>query len=349
MEEIILIREADIEGTNDKRFRNVPEDDVPPNQRDSKLKRAVDKKDVHREQRLRNRKPELTCDHIVKERKLKRAVDKMDVHREQRLRNRTNPTTYYLTKDIRNARTDNTKNLDNTKFLYYGPENMNEFELLPEVNESFEHPRILKRAVDKMDVHREQRLRNRTNPTTYYLTKDIRNARTDNTKIQTIQNFCKKIEASSHRYYGPENMNEFELLPEVNESFEHTIQNFCKKIEASSHRNIPTNVDEKQLKRIFLNAAKDPTAKIIECRIMRDLTRPNIKGVFKSKGFRFIEFTKHENSLAAKATNSNPEIFGDNQRLIVEFLLEHKSALETKQRRLLNSQAKLKDIKSNVG
>ncbi|ESO00624.1 hypothetical protein HELRODRAFT_185761 [Helobdella robusta] len=33
-----------------------------------KLKRAVDKKDVHREQRLRNRKPELTLDHIVKER-----------------------------------------------------------------------------------------------------------------------------------------------------------------------------------------------------------------------------------------------------------------------------------------
>ncbi|ESN91425.1 hypothetical protein HELRODRAFT_150260, partial [Helobdella robusta] len=108
-------------------------------------------------------------------------------------------------------------------------------------------------------------------------------------------------------------------------------------------RNIPTNVDEKQLKRIFLNAAKDPTAKIIECRIMRDLTRPNIKGVFKSKGFGFIEFTKHKNSLAAaQATNNNPEIFGNNRRLIVEFSLENKSALETKQKRLLNSQAKLK-------
>ena len=45
---------------------------------------------------------------------------------------------------------------------------------------------------------------------------------------------------------------------------------------------------------------------------MRDLKRVNSRGVGKSRGYGFINFTDHKHALIAlRATNNNPEIFGE--------------------------------------
>lgn len=99
--------------------------------------------------------------------------------------------------------------------------------------------------------------------------------------------------------------------------------------------NIPTQVDDKELRKVYLNAVNDKSAIITECRIMRDLDRTNAKGLGKSRGYAFIAFSEHKHALAAlRNTNNNPDIFGTDRRLIVEFSLENKRALEAKQNRL---------------
>ncbi|XP_060596942.1 RNA-binding protein 28-like [Ruditapes philippinarum] len=107
-------------------------------------------------------------------------------------------------------------------------------------------------------------------------------------------------------------------------------------------RNIPVNVTDKELREVFKTAAGNKHAKINECRIMRDRTRTNAEGLGKSKGFAFISFSDHQHALSAlRQTNNNPEIFGENKRLIVEFSLENRKALETKEKRKVRTKAKL--------
>ena len=50
---------------------------------------------------------------------------------------------------------------------------------------------------------------------------------------------------------------------------------------------------------------------IYQVKILRATDRVDIKGVGRSKGFAFIEFTTHEAALKAlRALNNNPDIFG---------------------------------------
>ncbi|BFZ09199.1 hypothetical protein BsWGS_12238 [Bradybaena similaris] len=107
--------------------------------------------------------------------------------------------------------------------------------------------------------------------------------------------------------------------------------------------NIPPTVSDQELRKIVLTAAGDGQAKLVECRIMRDLNRLNSQGVGKSRGFAFCAFTQHEHALSAlQHLNNNPDIFGDKKRPIVEFSLENRKALEAKQKRVEKSRAKLK-------
>ncbi|CAH1799491.1 unnamed protein product, partial [Owenia fusiformis] len=100
-------------------------------------------------------------------------------------------------------------------------------------------------------------------------------------------------------------------------------------------RNLPTSTGDTDLRQIYLKATGDNKAKISECRIMRDLTRVNEKGVAKSRGYAFIEFTEHKHALAAlRQTNNNPAIFGEKKRPIVEFSLENTAALNAKKKRM---------------
>ncbi|CAG5134176.1 unnamed protein product, partial [Candidula unifasciata] len=113
--------------------------------------------------------------------------------------------------------------------------------------------------------------------------------------------------------------------------------------------NIPPTVTDQQLREIVVKAAGDKQAKLVECRIMRDLNRLNTQGVGKSKGFAFCAFTQHEHALSAlQHLNNNPDIFGDKKRPIVEFSLENRKALEAKQKRVEKSRAKLRQKAQEV-
>ncbi|KAL4232449.1 RNA-binding protein 28 [Mactra antiquata] len=106
-------------------------------------------------------------------------------------------------------------------------------------------------------------------------------------------------------------------------------------------RNIPVNVDDKQLRQVYKDAARDTKAFITECRVMRDRTHTNTEGTGKSMGYGFVCFKDHQHALTAlRNTNNNPDIFGEKKRLIVEFSLENRKALETKERRQEKQKAK---------
>ncbi|XP_072165470.1 RNA-binding protein 28-like [Diadema setosum] len=113
--------------------------------------------------------------------------------------------------------------------------------------------------------------------------------------------------------------------------------------------NLPKSVDDKRLRELAKDAAGDKRSKVIEARIMRDRNQPNAKGVCKSLGFAFVEFTEHQHALAAlHHLNNNQDLFGPAKRPIVGFSLENKRALEIKQRRKEKAMMK-QDVLSERG
>ena len=80
-------------------------------------------------------------------------------------------------------------------------------------------------------------------------------------------------------------------------------------------RNLPLNVDDKGLKEIFSTVAG--------------------QNAIVKMGYGFVEFTNHNDALAAlRGTSNNPDIFGADRRPIVEFSLENSLVVKVKQRRL---------------
>lgn len=96
-----------------------------------------------------------------------------------------------------------------------------------------------------------------------------------------------------------------------------------------SIRNLPKDVDDATLRRIFADAVEDLKAKGIstkmaQVKVARDPNREN-----KSRGFGFIEFESHAAALAAvKKINNNDKILPGGQRLIVEFAIENSLVLQ---------------------
>lgn len=114
--------------------------------------------------------------------------------------------------------------------------------------------------------------------------------------------------------------------------------------------NLPKAVDDKQLRKLLLNATRgEKGVRIKECKVMRDL-----KGVYgkikgQSLGYAFAEFQEHEHALTAlRHINNNPEIYGPQKRPIVEFSLEDRRKLKIKELRIQRSQQKMKS-KSTTG
>lgn len=117
-----------------------------------------------------------------------------------------------------------------------------------------------------------------------------------------------------------------------------------------SVHNIPIKITDDELRAVFMKAiGEDPEYRagktrrtgIVECRIMRDLTRVSAGGVCKSKGYGFVEFTSFE--LAKKAlygTNNNPKVFRNGTRLIVQFSIEDIRALKKRKERIEKSKVK---------
>ncbi|KFO29317.1 RNA-binding protein 28 isoform X2 [Fukomys damarensis] len=108
--------------------------------------------------------------------------------------------------------------------------------------------------------------------------------------------------------------------------------------------NLPKAVDDKQLRKLLLNATRgEKRVCIKECRVMRDLkgVHGNMKG--QSLGYAFAEFQEHEHALRAlRHINNNPEIFGPHKRPIVEFSLEDRRKLKMKELRIQRSLQKMK-------
>ncbi|XP_037023644.2 RNA-binding protein 28 [Artibeus jamaicensis] len=108
--------------------------------------------------------------------------------------------------------------------------------------------------------------------------------------------------------------------------------------------NLPKAVDDRQLRKLLLNATRgEQGVRIKECRVMRDLRGVPGKTKGQSLGYAFAEFQEHEHALAAlRHVNNNPTIFGPQKRPIVEFSLEDRRKLKIKELRIQRSQQKVK-------
>lgn len=114
--------------------------------------------------------------------------------------------------------------------------------------------------------------------------------------------------------------------------------------------NLPPWVNDQKLKQIVIDAVKDKTVKVVESRVMKNKKGKDTETteLGKSKGFGFVELTKHEHALdALRRLNNNPEIFTKDRRPIVEFSMENMVALNKKKVRLIRSVKKL-DQKGQV-
>lgn len=122
------------------------------------------------------------------------------------------------------------------------------------------------------------------------------------------------------------------------------LHNFVSDVRLCVH-NLPPSLDDIGLKKIFSKAIQDdaPTAKIVECRVMRNKRGGGKLGT--SKCFAFVAFSKHEHALLAlEKINNNPSIFSKDKRPIVEFSIENLVALNKKKTRLVNSKRKLQAL-----
>ena len=61
-----------------------------------------------------------------------------------------------------------------------------------------------------------------------------------------------------------------------------------------SIHNLPRNVDDKQLRNMFLAATGRKESKIQQAKIVRSSDRVDAEGNKRSKGFGFVEFESHE-------------------------------------------------------
>ncbi|CAG9782418.1 unnamed protein product [Diatraea saccharalis] len=98
--------------------------------------------------------------------------------------------------------------------------------------------------------------------------------------------------------------------------------------------NLPSHYDDARLRRLC-----DRNGQVTECRVMRDLRAPlAADGKQPSKGYGFVMFTKHEDALAClRRLNNNPDIFDKNNRPIVSFSIEDRTALNARKKRLEKS------------
>ncbi|XP_074661419.1 RNA-binding protein 28-like [Tubulanus polymorphus] len=104
--------------------------------------------------------------------------------------------------------------------------------------------------------------------------------------------------------------------------------------------NLPKRVGDAELRRTFKQIV--PSARVTECRVMRDLKKLNASGVGQSLGYAFVALGSHDDALKAlRAMNNNAELFGAEKRPIVEFSLENQAKLLAKEKRLERSKAKL--------
>ncbi|XP_049878285.1 RNA-binding protein 28-like [Pectinophora gossypiella] len=102
--------------------------------------------------------------------------------------------------------------------------------------------------------------------------------------------------------------------------------------------NLPAHYDDAKLRKLCVDTV-GRKAVITEARVMRDLRAPTGKdGRHTSKGYGFVMFMRHEDALAClRKLNNNPDIFDKNNRPIVSFSIEDRTALNARKKRLEKS------------
>ncbi|XP_045539470.1 RNA-binding protein 28 [Papilio machaon] len=114
--------------------------------------------------------------------------------------------------------------------------------------------------------------------------------------------------------------------------------------------NLPQQWDDARLRRECARAA-GKHALIGEARIMRDLRAPvDRTGKHPSKGYGFVMFTRHEDALTClRKLNNNPDVIDRNNRPIVSFSIEDRTALNARKKRLEKSIANNPLAKKELG
>ncbi|XP_060806236.1 RNA-binding protein 28 isoform X2 [Amyelois transitella] len=102
--------------------------------------------------------------------------------------------------------------------------------------------------------------------------------------------------------------------------------------------NLPPHCDDAALRSLCARAA-GRHAELAGARVMRDLRAPpDRNGKHPSKGYGFVMFTRHEDALTClRKLNNNPDIFDKNNRPIVSFSIEDRTALNARKKRLEKS------------
>lgn len=62
-----------------------------------------------------------------------------------------------------------------------------------------------------------------------------------------------------------------------------------------------------------IGADQHDCVSVLQCRVMRNLERTNQKGVSKSLGYAFVNFSTHEHALKALKGLNNCTVFGDHK------------------------------------
>lgn len=96
--------------------------------------------------------------------------------------------------------------------------------------------------------------------------------------------------------------------------------------------NVPKSMNEKQLKRLCIDAVTSRATKqkptIRQIKLLKDSNKGKEISKNHSRGVAFIEFTEHEHALVAlRVLNNNPETFTSEHRPIVEFALDNVQTL----------------------
>jgi len=110
-------------------------------------------------------------------------------------------------------------------------------------------------------------------------------------------------------------------------------------------RNLPPSYDDKKLRKLFSSHAPKG-AKLKEAKIIRDM-KQMMNGQGVSKQYGFVTFNQHEHALAAlRSLNNNPEIFGNDNRPIVDFSIENRVAVKAREKREERSKQKNPNYKN---
>ncbi|KAK0429211.1 hypothetical protein QR680_011254 [Steinernema hermaphroditum] len=102
--------------------------------------------------------------------------------------------------------------------------------------------------------------------------------------------------------------------------------------------NVPKNWSDTTLRSKCIVATGNKDAQITECKIWRDFTKLDARGLPESMGYAFVGFAAHEDAFAClRAMNNNPKTFTNDKRPIVEFCIENLQAVRAKERKLAKS------------